>query len=250
MRISELAFLIGTVLLQFAAECQNATVAPLPAPTSLEQALRSHGISDLSQQSLAAELQNRDPQVRILAANKLAENRDTGAITAIEEALSHEQSIDAQIGLSEALLTLNDRKGLAHLHSMCDDSSIRLQSMISVVRALRLIRSSASECAGTFIALMDQTKDSGELGMAASLLPFLYVDSKTEEAQRIVEKLRTLLLDRKQQTIVRIMCGNALAKIDSPGSAAAIREAIMNEQDPNTKLALESALGTMEKKRR
>jgi HEAT repeat protein len=184
-----------------------------------------------------------------LAAFKLAEDHDRGAAAAIEEALSREQNIDAQVGLAEALSSLNDEKGVAHLQSMCTDSALSLQSTMSVVRALRLIRSSGSGCTETFLALLSQARDSGELGMAASLLPFLYVDSTPDQAQRIVDRLRTLLLDKAQGTIVRTTCSHALVKIGTLDSAAAIREAIANEQDPSTKSFFENDLRAFKRDR-
>jgi HEAT repeat protein len=250
MRTPKWYLLLGAVLLQINAMGQNGRIVPIPAPRTLEEGLRSHGISDLSEASLTAALKNVEPQIRILAASKLAEDHDAGALPAIEEALSRETNIDAQIGLAEALWALNDRNGIAHLQAMCGDTSISLPSMMAVVRALLIIRSSGSGCAETFLALMNSARDPGELGMAASLLPFIYTDSNRDQAQRIVDKLRTLLLDRRQQAIARIMCAGALAKIATPESVEAIRQAISREEDPNTKSAFESDLKTSEKNRK
>jgi hypothetical protein len=83
--------------------------------------------------------------------------------------------------------------------------------------------------------------------MAVSLLPPIYDDATAEQAKRIIYTLRILLLDKGQQTIVRIMSSKALAQISNPDSARAIREAISLEQDPNTRSAFETDLKVLEK---
>jgi HEAT repeat protein len=249
MKSSQLCMLIGVVLLQItiASVCaQDATFGRLPAPKTLGEALHSRGVSDLSEESLSAELNNSDPEVRNLAANKLAEDHVDRAAPAIESALSHEQNVATQIGFAEALWVLHDQKGVAHLQRMCMDSGLSLPDLMSAIRALHLIRSTTGVCAETFLASMTHPADAGQLGMALSLLPPLYGDATAEQAKQIVYKLRTLLLDRSQQTIVRIMSSKALAQISTPDSVNALREAISLEQDPNTRSAFENDLKAIE----
>lgn len=82
-----------------------------PRLSSLAESLASHGLTDLSEESLLAALSSSDPQVRTLAAMKLEEDHREDAAPAIESVLSREQDLKAQIGLSEALWGLHDDHG-------------------------------------------------------------------------------------------------------------------------------------------
>src|SRR6202167_3048565 len=79
-----------------------------PRMHSSEEGLASHGLTDLSEESLIAALSHSDPQVRTIAAMKLAEDHHDDAAPAIRSALSREQDLKAQIGFSQALWELHD----------------------------------------------------------------------------------------------------------------------------------------------
>lgn len=226
---------------------QSPQIATRFPPRTLADALREHGINDLSEESLTAALANSDPEVRSVSANKLAEAGYADAIPAIESALSREQDAGAQVGIAEALWVLHDQKGVQHLQTMCMDSSLPFQALISTVRALKLTNSPEGMCAQALLSAMSHEKEAGVVAMAASLLPSIYRDSPPDQGKRIVYMLTSLLLDQKQEAIVRMMCSQALAQIAAPESATAIREAISHEQDPSNRSFFESSLKSLGK---
>ena len=75
------------------ASAQEAPLVVVPGPHTLEDALREHGVTDQSEQSLISALQDSDQQVRSIAANKLAADGRLNAAPAIESALSNEQDL-------------------------------------------------------------------------------------------------------------------------------------------------------------
>lgn len=214
---------------------------------TLKEGLASHGITDFSTPSLVVALRNSDSQVRILAAMKLAEDHRDDAAPAIESALSREQDINAQIGLSEALWGLHNDDGIAHLHAMCTDSSLSFSALTSVVDALGLTNSSAGMCAETFLAAMGRSRESGEIAMGETRLAILYCDATPQQARRILIILRQYLADAKQEAQIRLEASQALADIGTPECAAAIREAISQEQNLDNRMFFAATLKGMEK---
>jgi len=214
---------------------------------TLKEGLASHGVTDLSTPSLVAALSHSDSQVRTMAAMKLAEDHRDDAVPAIKFALSREQDLKVQIGLSEALWSLHDDYGVAHLHAMCTDSSLSFPTLTSVVDALGLTNSPAGICAETFFAAMGLTKGSGEIAMGETRLAIIYCDSTPQQARRILITLRRYLADRKQDAQIRLEASQALADIGSAECAAAMREAITKEQNADYRLFFAATLKGLER---
>lgn len=218
-----------------------------PHNHSLKEDLASHGLTDLSEESLIAALSHSDPHVRTVAAMKLAEDHHDDAAPAIESALSREQDLNAQIGLSEALWSLHDDHGIAHLRAMCTDSSLSFINLISVIDALGLTHSPAGMCADTFFAAMSRSTEPGEIAMGETRLSVIYCDSTADQAHRILTTLRLYLADRKQEAGIRLEASSALADIGTPECADAIRAAISQEQNPDYRTFFEATLKALER---
>lgn len=218
-----------------------------PRLSSLAESLASHGLTDLSEESLLAALSSSDPQVRTLAAMKLEEDHREDAAPAIESVLSREQDLKAQIGLSEALWGLHDDHGIAHLRTMCTDSSLNFITLISVLDALRLTHSPAEVCAETFFSAMNHSKEPGEIAMGETRLPVIYCGSTPENMRRILTTLRLYLADRSQEAGVRLEASQALADIGTPECAEAIRAAILQEQNRDYRTFFEATLKALQR---
>ena len=242
-QLTALALLVCIGSTAFAQDVEVRT----PRINSLVEALASHGVTDLSEASLIAALSHSDPQVRTIAAMKLAEDHRGDAAPAIESALSREQNLTAQIGLSQALWGLRDDHGVAHLHAMCMDSSLSFITLISVIDALRNTRSPAGVCAETFFAAMGRSKEPGEIAMGETRLSVIYCDSTPNQERRILTTLRLYLADPKQEAGVRLEASQALADIGAPECAEAIRTAISQEQNPDYRTFLEATLKGLER---
>jgi hypothetical protein len=216
-------------------------------PRSFAEGLASYGVTDLSEASLIAALSHSDPKVRTIAAMKLAEDHHDDAAPAIESALSREQDVNAQIGLSQALWALHDNHGIAHLHAMCTDSSLSFMTLISVIDALSFHHSPAGVCAETFFAAMGRSKEPGEIAMGETRLSVIYCDSTPEQARRILTTLRLYLADGKQEASIRLEASAALADIGTSECAEAIRAAISQEQNPDYRTFFEATLKALER---
>ena len=241
--VSPLALSLSTTVL--AAQDPKIEVSHI---RTLAQGLAAGGITDLSEQSLTAALTNGDPAIRNLAANKLAEDHHEDAIPAIESALAREPNLNTQIGLSEALWSLHDGKGIEHLHAMCMDPSLNFMTMVSVVDALSLTHSPAGMCAETFSTAMARTKETGEIAMGTTRLAVIYRDASPERRSRIITTLRLLLADAKQEPSVRMESSQALSDIGTPECAEAIRAAIAQEPNPDFRTFFEATLKGLEKR--
>lgn len=74
---------------------------------TFQEVLISHGVTDSSEGTLIAALSDSDPRVRVIAAMKLGDDHHDDAAPAIESALSREQELHAEVGLSKALWELS-----------------------------------------------------------------------------------------------------------------------------------------------
>jgi HEAT repeat protein len=245
MSARQITILLGMVtanILALSAMPQNAPLAPFPPPRSFAEGLRSHGITDLSEGSLIAELNNSSPEVRSLAAHKLAEDHANETAPAIESALAREKDLKTQVDLSTALWALHDEKGVVHLQSMCADPSSHIGFILEAVRALIRTQSPSGVCAETLLAAIGREKEPSDVAMAVSVFPAIFHDAPPDAAKRMVYLLQLLLLDKSQQTVVRVTSSKALAEIGAPGSADIIRKAMTFEEDPNVRQLIESNL--------
>ncbi len=217
-------------------------------PRTLEAPLREHGVTDQSEQSLISVLQGSHQQVRSIAANKLAADGHLDAIPAIETALSNEQDLQTQTQLAQALWVLHDPRGVEHLHSMCINAQLPMHGLLSAVRTLQIIGVSTGECADTFIAAMTRKNESGEIGMAVSMLPVMYREVSPSQASVLFVVIRALFADTKQEPVVRLLAGHALSQIGSPEAARLLRQQIPLETDDTLRGSFQLDLSELEKK--
>jgi len=232
----------------FAGLCfgQNAPFKPVPTPT-LSEALRSRGVTDLSEPSLIAALKHRDPVVRSIAANELAAEGHADALPAIENALLEETDFEAQANISEALWVLHDPKGLERLHAMCTDPSMPVAGLLSALQSLQLTRSTMGDCAATVLAEMKRENDIGSLANLMAALPPIYGSSSPDQKREILEFLKGHLSNKGQPFIIRQVSSQTLARVGAPGSIEAIRSAAAQESDPNLRSSFERDLKGLEK---
>jgi hypothetical protein len=243
-----LLFAVATLGLAFASAYAQDVPFTVPHSVPFPEAMRSHGITDLSEGSLIANLKNSDPQVRGMVAIHLWTIGHSGAAEAIEAAFADEKNLEVKVNLAEALWELHDPRGVEHLHAMCTDPAMRYDGLISAVDALQMQSLPSGVCAENVLAAMSREKESSVLAMEASRLPRMYGDVSPELAGRIFGALKDLLLDKQQDSMVRQFSSQALAQIGTPESAEAIRAAISQEGDPVLRSSFESDLKTLQRK--
>ena len=184
---------------------KNPSVTPLPAPVPLPDALRSRGITDLSEQSLRGALRHRDPAVRSLAANELAAEHFTDALPEIEQALSIEKNPQAEANIAEALCALHDAKGVEHLKTVCADSSLPAVNLIPALRVLQLTQSRMGNCANNLRSAIEREKDNDAKAIPMSFLAPVYSDCAME-TQAKISRLLSSLLAEQSQTLLSARC--------------------------------------------
>jgi HEAT repeat protein len=205
--------------------------------------LRARGIST-AEPSLIQAMRNEDPEIRIVAALELAEDRHEDAVPLIEEAFSHESVPKVQIGIATALLSLGDPRGLQHLHGMCADGSLSIDDVGDVVRNLAIMKDSTASCLDPALGFLGSHCDSESRLRAMWMLPDLYASAPPAERSRISGMLEDMLND--PDPAVRLTASNSLAQANIATSMPSLRMAIANEADATVRAGLERDLRRLE----
>lgn len=246
MRVNQRKSLVATLALLFLlgrAIPQNAGVNLGGMPQPLGDSLRGRGI-DVSEPSLVAALRNIDPEVRSLAALKLAEDRYLDAVPAIEEALSLEKDSKSRIAIAEALWGLHDPKGLVSLQGMCADNALPVYVLVDVVRHLNMIAESSGMCVDPILSYVDSTTERREIVLPA--LPAMYRWASPKQAGRILSILQDMLSDG--DPYVRMEASHALVQVGAHSSVQLLVEAVSQESDPTVRASLQSDLDILKNK--
>ncbi len=176
---------------------------------TLDHALRRHHVAP-TRSALLGALRNSEPEVRGLAAAKLAENKDTEATPDIAEALAAESVPLTKTNIAFALAQLGNQTGNSTLKEMCHDTDLDYWVRLGAARNMLFLNSNA--CLPDVIELAHSTDESNTTCRldALSLMPQFRNLSK-KESQVILESLRAGLLDTNSG--VKISAGNALAQL-------------------------------------
>jgi hypothetical protein len=194
-------------------------------PTSAEL-LKQHNI-ELTQSALVDALRNADPEVRHLAAQKLAEDKARAAIPAIKDALASEKVPWTRMNIAFALARLGETEGFDALEDNCgnrdDEPWIRAQSAEYM---LRFNRASAT-CLNAVFDMLENGSN-GDKMQAASLLPQFH-NLSPEDSERVFVALMGALHD--SYPLVRLEAGRALADLGDRRAIPELRKAVANEQE-------------------
>jgi hypothetical protein len=222
---------------------QDSKNQPMQRPGEI---LRDRGV-DNSGPSLVAALQDSRADIRSLAAQTLADNHIAGASTLIEHALSRESDPSAKLGMSVALISLNNAVGSHQLQQMCSDSSMPVRFLIEAVQTLEMAQASIRPCSDALLIVLARSKMDDRAALA-SLIPALYGEATTDTAKRALTFLHRWVTDKSQEPAVRIASGNALAQIGDPSSLQVVRDAVATEKDPTILSSLRQNVAELETK--
>jgi HEAT repeat protein len=189
-------------------------------------------------------LHSEDPEIRIVAALKLAEDRHEDAAPSIEGAFSQEKIPKVRIGLAAALVSLGDPRGLQHLHGMCADGSLSIDDVGDVVRNLAITKESTASCIDPVLNFLDSHGDSESRLRAMWILPELYDSAPPAKRSRISGMLEDMLND--PDPAVRLTASHSLAQANISSSIPSLRAAISKETDANLRASLERDLRRLE----
>ena len=227
-------------LMLFAALLPAQTFVDPPILT-IDQQLRSRGILP-DEASLENALLNVDPEVRILAALKLGDEKNTSAVAAIEAALKKEKMPEVKIQLAFALAELGDSEGLRALTSFCGDQS--QSSSIRLGAAQDLLRFGNTLCFQNVLAIVsDPKQDSATVAQAAAVLGEYQRLVKNDSA---VLKPLVKLLDSADPT-VRIAASQALRHVGATTMMPALQAAIEREKDEGARAQMEADLRILQR---
>lgn len=227
----------------------NSKTMPMSAPLkSLADSLRSRGIA-LSHSSLVDALANADPAVRGLAASKLAEDHDAGAVPAIRDALAAEKDHRTQLNMAMALNALGDASGPDYLRSACDDVTLHAYEVFEIVSAMQLMGLPTKDCSGAILHFLSRPTDGGTRAALVSVLPAMYPELPPSQAKSMLHLIEGFVLDIGQETAVRLQAGHALARIGDPSSATALARAISLEVNPDVQSSFKGDLNSLNMKR-
>ena len=212
-------------------------------PQTFGDLLKRHNI-ELTQQGLVDALRNTDPEVRSLAAHKLAEDKAVETIPAIKDALASEKVPWTRMNIAFALALMGESIGFATLEDNCknDNTSANIRTR-SAEYLLRFNRDSAACLSG----LLDLLKSgsNGDRMAAAELLP-RYRNLSKEDSETVFTGLVEAL--HAPGPAVRIAAGQALADLGDTRGIADLGRAIESEQNELVSSGLQEDLGILRNK--
>lgn len=204
--------------------------------------LKRHNI-ELTQSALITALKNPDPEVRDLAANKLAEDGATEAIPAIKQALASEKVPWIRMNIAYALAQMGESIGFDTLQDNCknkDSGNIRVRSAEYL---LRFNRDSTACLSGVLDVLKDVSD--GDKIVAAELLP-KYRKLSKEDSEKVFAGLVQAL--HASGPAGRMAAGQALADLRDTRGIAELERAVGVEQEEVVRSQLEKDLGILRNK--
>src|SRR5258708_1228357 len=184
---------------------------------TVDDALRRHNIQ-LTQSSLVGALKNSDPEVRYLAAQKLAETKTPEVIPAIVEALTSEKTPIARMNIAFALAQLGEAKGFDVLdENGCGNRDLTAGIRLQSAEYMLVLHRESAFCLNALLEIL-QSESNGYKIQAASTLPKFH-NVSPEDAQRVFAGLFKALASA--QPSVRMAASQA---ITDGGNIAALHE--------------------------
>jgi HEAT repeat protein len=208
--------------------------------------LRSHHISTREPDLIQA-LRHPDPTVRSAAAGKLAEDNDRDAVPQISQAISSERVPQVRVNMAASLSQLGSNEGGETLEQICGESKINPDVRLDAARHLGELSTreqSKSRCLGSVLMLLRETRDTGVVKQALSVMPLFLSQAieKDEVLGAVVVKLR----DSDAST--RMAAAEALAEMGDKSVLDDLKTAVRNEPDPNIRSNLEISLSRLEQR--
>jgi HEAT repeat protein len=227
----------------FSASTQSQVAIANGRRPTIEETLRGHNIQ-LTRPGLTEALHNADPEVRSLAAQKLAQDGAKDTISAISKALADEKVPETRTSLALALATLGDDQGLKALQDICRDPNMQPYNRLEAARFM-IQHGQQEACLTTVVELLDRgTPDSRQT--AAWIVPQLR-DLSAEDSARVLQAaLRALTANAPQ---VRSAASHALSTLKDSSVIPHLRAALASEQDQGVRSQMQTDLDKLEKER-
>ena len=178
-----------------------------PLPT-FGELLKRHNIQ-LTQPALADALKNTDPEVRDLAANKLAEDKAVETIPAMKDALASEKVPWTRMNIAFALAVLGESTGFDALEANCRNHDLPAVIRTQSAGYMISLDHESTVCLGGALDVLESGSN-GDRIEAVSLFPGFH-NLSPEDSKRVFAGLRRAL--HASHAVVRLQAGRALADL-------------------------------------
>ena len=197
---------------------------------------------ELTKPALIRALKNPNPEVRYLAAMKLAEDKATDAIPEVKEALAAEKTPRTRVNIAVGLGLLGDPDGRDELKRLCADENFPPEFRLYAVRYMFDLSVENDEgCLNAAEAIVQMVAaDYDHRIRALELLP-RFRDLTPEDSKKVYE-LVVGRLDDPEPT-VRMQASEALVDLGDPAAAvSSLETAIAKEKEESVRVVFEKSL--------
>jgi HEAT repeat protein len=212
-------------------------------PPSISESLRRHNIQ-LTQSALLDALRNADPEVRDLAAQKLAEDKVSEAIPAIKDALASEKVPSTRMNIAFALAELGESTGLDTLEDNCRNRNLAADIRTQSAEYMLNLNHGSTVCLSAILDVLESGSNGYKM-QAATLLP-QFRNLSEQDSERVFVGLVKAL--HASYALVRLEAGRALADLGDRRGIPELRDAIEAEQEQDIRPRLEEDLGILRNK--
>src|SRR5260370_3046083 len=212
-------------------------------PPTFGELLKRHNIQ-LTQPALVDALKTTDPEVRDLAANKLAEDKAVETIPAIKDALASEKVPWTRMNIALALAEMDESIGFDTLEDNCKNKDTGGGIQASSAEYLLRFNRDSTMCLSGVLDLL-KGGSNGDRMVAAALLPRYHNLSK-EDSEKVFTGLVEAL--HAPDPAARMAAGRALADLGATRGIAELGRAIEGEQEQVVRSQLEEDLKMLRNK--
>ena len=202
---------------------------------TLEDALKRYHIQ-LTEEGLTNALKNPNPEIRWLAAQKLAKDRAIDKVPFIKAALERDRGVfPNEANIAYALAELGNQEGIERLRLLCsgNDPAVKLHA------ATYLANLRDDSCLDSIVGLLQSTKQS-EIKIAVLSLLTRFRSVPSDRRTIIHSKILELLGD--DGAAVRMGASDALVVFGDRSDMVRLQEAIKNEKEPGVRSQMERSL--------
>jgi HEAT repeat protein len=214
--------------------------------TTVDEALQSHHI-ELTRPAVVKALRNQDPEVRSLAAQKLAELNATETVPAIMDSLVVEKKPAIRVNIAFALAQLGETRGFDALQDACRDPGTRPDLRVLAARYMRDLKHEDATCRSALVDMLQSPADPDARAQAASLLP-RFQDLSPQESQKILQGVLKAL--EAPEPAVRLAASHALNEMGNKSAIPDLQKAVANEQDKSVRSQLQTDLQELQEKKK
>jgi HEAT repeat protein len=215
-------------------------------PRSVEDELQRHNIQ-LTRPALVNALRSPDPEVRWLAAAKLAQDKATETIPSVLEALASENEEPARVNIALSLAQFGEARGFSALQEACGDRRLRPYLRLQAARyMLDFLQREDESCRKSVVEILQSQPNSDALLEAVSILRRAHSLSR-QESEAIFEAAVKALV--APDISLRLVGSRTLGETGSSSAIAYLQRALAKEQDETVRSQIGADLQKLQKKR-